>query len=636
MTKHNKKISIIIPVYGVEQYLKRCVDSVRNQTYRNLEIFLVDDGSPDMCPQICDEYAKIDERIIVIHKKNGGLSSARNAALDAATGSFILCVDSDDYIHPQAVEKLYNACITYDTDISIGLHYVEKGEHLLIEDPIIDEVELYNSFEGLYTLISDKKMRNYAWNKLYKSELFEDVRYPEGKSYEDIATTYLLFHKARKICRIPEYLYYYQIRIDSISSSVNEEKWYRNCKDIVWGYKQQFEYLENNNETQLAQISLYHLVRNTYALIDAGYRLGKTKGHSEYIAYLIQHKQAIYSNPLLSSEAKKRLKIYEKLPNVTGIYLKNKERLKKVRVAKQKAKKIFASMQVHHKSENRFALAAGKTTRLIFFELPCFDNLGEHATAFAADIALKKYIEKHPTYQIYTVKTEDALTGTAELKQCIGIHDVIFCHGEGNRKDLSALKNHLYKTFPKQKIIIFTQSSPFSQSNSLTKGIELYDIIFSLDIRHYTDDFKNREGILLYLNSNTETALNTADKKNLQEICENLTSKLLISDLSIGYEITNTERKTALTTKWNQFRKARMIVTDQFHAAAFALITGTPCIAINHHAHIAKETFSNCDYLFLTDSIEHAESQIRHIYTQPLPIAMNLPKDIVKQLEQLF
>ena len=183
---NREKISVIVPVYKVEKYLNRCVESICKQSYSNLEILLVDDGSPDSCPQMCDEYAKADSRIIVIHKENGGLSSARNAALEVATGDYVICVDSDDYIHPRAVEKLYQACVMYQADIAMGLHFVEKGEKLLIEDPVVDEVEIYSAVEALQVLLADKKMRNYAWNKLYKRELFEEVRYPEGRNYEDI------------------------------------------------------------------------------------------------------------------------------------------------------------------------------------------------------------------------------------------------------------------------------------------------------------------------------------------------------------------------------------------------------------------------------------------------------------------
>lgn len=638
MDRYEEKISIIIPVYGVEQYLERCIDSVLQQTYRNLEIILVDDGSPDDCPKICDEYAQKDNRIIVLHKKNGGLSSARNAALDVATGNYILCVDSDDYIHPRAVEKLYDACITYNSDISVGLHYIEKGDKLLIEDPIVDEIELYNSLEGLQALVSDKKIRNYAWNKLYKSSLFENVRYPEGRSYEDIATTYLLFHKADKVCRIPEYLYFYQMREDSISNNTNKEKWYRNCKDIVWSYKQQFDFFTNKNEKQLAKISLYHLVRNVYALIDAGYQSGNSKEAVSEIDFLLKHKQAIYSNELLTTEAKKRLKIYEKFPNITGVYLKAKKTIRTTVSAKRKLKDFFKYHGVGLKNKYNFTLADGKDTRLIFFEQTCYDDLGKHSIAFAAQDTLKKYAEKHQNCQIYIVNEEDSVDGIAQLKQCIGENDIIFYPEFGNTENThTSLKNKIRKFFSKQRIVILTQSAYITTKHKhYCNEIELPDITSYLDKRPLGNSAKDRQGILLCLCSNSKSTLKTSDKKQLQTFCESLSSQLLISDTVMGYNITKEEREAALNAKWNLFGNTKTVVTDSFQSMLFALITETPCVVLLNKQPDAAEELTDCEYIFYANSIEQAKEKIKYAYEIPTPSKMYLPKDIIQKLESLL
>ena len=207
--KYNNLISVIIPVYNVEKYLDRCMETVLNQTYGNMEIILVDDGATDQSGKKCDEYALKDERVKVIHKKNGGLSSARNAALEIATGDYIGFVDSDDYIDEYMFEKMLQYCIDNDCDISVCGHFTEKNNKISIEEPIIDQLIMYTKMDALETLVEDAMMNNYAWDKLYKAELFKGVRYPDGRNYEDIATTYLLFDKAERICQIPEYLYYY-------------------------------------------------------------------------------------------------------------------------------------------------------------------------------------------------------------------------------------------------------------------------------------------------------------------------------------------------------------------------------------------------------------------------------------------
>ena len=177
-------ISVIVPIYKVEKYLHKCIDSILAQTYTNLEIILVDDGSPDNCGKICDEYAAKDSRIKVIHQPNGGLSAARNAGLDIATGDYIGFVDSDDYIAPDMYEKLYNALVKNDADMAI-CDYQRFGNELPY-----DEMSLTTEvITGLQAMEKQNTVINcsfvVAWSKLYKSFIFSNVRFPVGKINED-------------------------------------------------------------------------------------------------------------------------------------------------------------------------------------------------------------------------------------------------------------------------------------------------------------------------------------------------------------------------------------------------------------------------------------------------------------------
>ena len=206
----NPLISIIVPIYKVETYIKKCVDSILNQAYKNLEVILVDDGSPDNCGDICDEYSLIDNRVKTIHKKNGGLSSARNAGLDVASGDYIGFVDSDDWIESDMYESLYKTLTERKADISVcGRYIVEDGRITTISDT--EEVQVFTKQEALSQLVLDEYngIKNFAWDKLYKKELFENIRYPEGKYYEDIFTTYKLFSLSNMIAEIKSPKYYY-------------------------------------------------------------------------------------------------------------------------------------------------------------------------------------------------------------------------------------------------------------------------------------------------------------------------------------------------------------------------------------------------------------------------------------------
>lgn len=220
-------ISVIIPVYKVEPYLKKCVDSVINQSYKNLEIILVDDCSPDSCPQMCDEYKKTDGRIKVIHHAvNGGLSCARNSGIEAASGEYIAFVDSDDFVNPSMIEVLYSELAGNNCDIAVcGVkHIFENDTVLLSERAAAGRKKIMSGTDAVKMIYSDTDSVSFsACNKLYKTALFDDVRFPSQKLHEDVFTTYKLYFKAERIVFTDTELYYYLQRGGSIMHSQNKK-----------------------------------------------------------------------------------------------------------------------------------------------------------------------------------------------------------------------------------------------------------------------------------------------------------------------------------------------------------------------------------------------------------------------------
>lgn len=205
-------ISVIVPVYNVGLYLNQCIDSILKQTYRDLEILLIDDGSPDRCKEICDEYAKKDHRIRLFHTENKGLSAARNLGLREAKGEYIGFVDSDDWIEPNMYENLLRQIEKTNTDIStcaVWSEYMNSKEVYSINNAVFVGLE---SVRALIYCIN-----NGAWNKLYKSKCWAGIFFPEGYSHEDVATIYKVFLNARSISCIPDPLYHYRIRDKSIT-----------------------------------------------------------------------------------------------------------------------------------------------------------------------------------------------------------------------------------------------------------------------------------------------------------------------------------------------------------------------------------------------------------------------------------
>lgn len=210
-------ISVIVPVYKVEEYLVECVDSIRSQTYEDLEILLIDDGSPDRSGEMCDALALEDPRIRVIHKKNGGLSSARNTGLDEAKGEYVSFVDSDDWIAPDMYERLYGLMCKHKAQIAAGGLQTSTGVHFNLQYPARKEIEVFSRLDALREVTRNQKITNSVCDKLWKKFLFDQVRFPEGEYYEDMKTTYKCLEQADTVVYDPEPVYYYRMTATSIT-----------------------------------------------------------------------------------------------------------------------------------------------------------------------------------------------------------------------------------------------------------------------------------------------------------------------------------------------------------------------------------------------------------------------------------
>jgi len=248
----NPLITVIIPVYKVEQYLHTCLDSVLNQSYNNWELILVDDGSPDNCPVICDEYAAKDKRIKVIHKKNGGVSSARNIALDNTKGDYVTFLDSDDFWHPEYMGILLGMCLKYDADIA-QCNFVRGVGKIFPKCKSSQTVKVFDNHSVF--------LKGYAkiilCAKLYKSYLFDGVRMPVGKINEDDFTTWKCYYKAKKIVVIDEALYYYTINNQSIMFISAKQP----CLGFMEAYEERIDFFKSRGIKDMEDFSRGHLCK---------------------------------------------------------------------------------------------------------------------------------------------------------------------------------------------------------------------------------------------------------------------------------------------------------------------------------------------------------------------------------------
>lgn len=283
-------ISVIIPVYNMEKYLCQCVDSVLKQTYTNLEIILIDDGSTDASGRICDQYAEKDGRVVVIHKKNGGISSVRNAGLNRAEGDYICFVDSDDYITENLCETVVKVLQKERVDI------VEFGITLTDEDgksigSIENKQGRFADRTEILTLLIKGHLQNYLWNKIFARSLFDGVEFPLGYTWEDLGTTYKLLQKADGLCSIPEKMYFYRQRATSIIHNITEKA----LCDIFILQKRRYEDLQDMYP-DVAELALPMVADSALRLYDRSlWKDVDRKTYEESQRFLAQNKEKIIS-----------------------------------------------------------------------------------------------------------------------------------------------------------------------------------------------------------------------------------------------------------------------------------------------------------------------------------------------------
>lgn len=256
-------ISVIVPVYKVEKYIHKCVDSILSQTFTDFELFLVDDGSPDNCGKICDEYAEKDNRIIVIHKENGGLSDARNVAIDKANGDYLTFIDSDDYVSDNHLETLYNALIETNSDISIS--NITSFDDEEFDDNLYKPTTEIKTLDGkgVFSTIN----RPNACAKLYKKTIYSDIRFPVGRLYEDVFVWHDVLAKAKRIVLTGDNSYFYYSR----DNSIMHQEYKLQFTDIIDALELRIKKLEELGLQKLANDNrefIYSRVGAAFAFLD--------------------------------------------------------------------------------------------------------------------------------------------------------------------------------------------------------------------------------------------------------------------------------------------------------------------------------------------------------------------------------
>lgn len=319
----NQIVSVVVPIYNVEKYLLRCINSIRAQTYKYLDIILVDDGSLDNSGSICDDAAKMDERITVLHKTNGGLSDARNAGIDIAKGSYICFIDSDDVIAEYFVESLLHLCVSTNAQVAVGRYQMfdEKVEFSQTER---EKIAVFSGEDAVKQLLgNDYVTYVIACNKLYDIALFESIRYPKGLLHEDEATTYKLLYNANRVVETNHVVYGYYMRQNSITTSSFSIK----RLDYLKIAKERADFFRDNHKSELYDKFLYIYTRDLLMY----YRKVKKQLNRKDIASMIKKEYReklsyLIRSPNVSLKQKNVILVSGLMPNLYGKYREYKTR----------------------------------------------------------------------------------------------------------------------------------------------------------------------------------------------------------------------------------------------------------------------------------------------------------------------
>ncbi len=579
-------ISVIVPVYKVEKYLRRCVDSILVQTYTNLEIILVDDGSPDNCPAICDEYAKKESRIKVIHKPNGGLSSARNAGLDAANGKYIGFVDSDDYIASNMYEVLYRLVTENKSQMAVcNCFFVDEFDNVLFrQSPLKDET--VSGIEAVRHL-QEKNGINFitCWNRIYERDLFSSIRFPLNKLCEDNYIAHSLYHKCQRVSFTGEQLYYYVQRKGSIlNSSVSVKSF-----DETEGFFRRIEYLNEHeiNDNPQAHSDLF---LNSYTHFKMLF-YPRTKSEKARIKEINAMAKSVFKGAYKHCGVKNA--VITVLPfSVLHLLLKLMQFL------------MIFLLGIKQKYCN-----------CILMNLPKYDNLGDQAIALSEIRLFKKY-------HIPVIKIEELYVQLfPDLLNHIGKNKTIIISGGGFIGNLwpeneTKYVSGIIERFKENRILIFPQSVTFDiNSHSGKKYFDFLSAIYqshnnlellvrerkSFDfVRQYMPQIKvclvpdvvllletdlsevREKKILFCMRNDHERRVN--DMESVQAGLRGKYPDFVITEADnlLGNTILPFFRKKEVFKQLRQFSSARLVVTDRLHGMIFAAVTNTPCIAFDN------------------------------------------------------
>lgn len=605
-----KKVSIIVPIYNVEKYLDECIVSLVHQTYKNIEIILVNDGSPDKSDEICAKWAERDERIKIIQKENGGLSDARNAGLAKVTGEYIFFVDSDDWISINTIEILVGLIEKKDVDMAV-CEFANVYSDGRIEGNKLNkkDVEVVNRKQFLSMLLEDNVVTNHVWRKLYKRDLVGNVKFPVGKNFEDIYTMALFTEKCKKIVLSNFIGYFYRQNNEGIVKNIS----YKNCLDHFTALEFEMKRIIDL-EPKLTKKAYAQQIIKEFIILNDLNKVRDTKAEVKELRKSIQNdihslgkkisvshleKYGIYDNRAL-------FKIKTNFPFVVA-----NPKLKKVKKNLGKIKRNFIQQKLPVTQKSNFNNLKNKK-KFIIFATPQYGNLGDQALKFGEINFVRKYFKD---YEIVLVPYGE-LGQLNQLKKIATKDDIFALQAGGNIGTLypaiDEIQRKAIEIVKDQNIIIFPQTLFYSNNQDgkklLKKTKDLYESCANLNIfvRDRTsyelatknfnvhsinlmpdmalslnyNRFNERNGAMLLLRSDSEKLLAPEEFNFILNRLEKKFSSITQRDMHLYRDIPEKDAKNEVLKQLDLISRSEIVITDRLHGMLFAALTSTPCVVI--------------------------------------------------------
>ena len=638
-------ISIIVPVYNVKQYLERCIKSILGQTYKNIEIILVDDGSTDGSEIMCDEYKKINPNIKVIHKENGGLSDARNYGIEMAQGEYIAFIDSDDFIDSRMIEILHKNLKNTNSDISVCRSYMFYDEKDIKVKDVKENVLIYDGMDILRTMYDDYLVTVVAWNKLYKKKIFNNIRYPKGKVIEDSAVLHYILTDINRICYSNLELYYYFQRTESIMHKTT----YKLLDELDW-LNDRIEYFKSlgfqNEKFFVETIIKYEeaFFYWTYKITkDNGYNDRKMKPYFEQCLNVLKNNN---TNNIETKKIKMLLKykfIYLYAKGLRNLYKKMKYKLLQIVIEKNLTKRY-----------RKFIRSIGNREKCLIFNAPNHGNIGDHAILLGEEEFLKS-----KGYKVFPIVSDEIDIFIEKFSSTISMKDFVIITGGGNLGTLWEHEqinvNKVLEKYKNNKIIIFPQTVYYSsdihglyrleldkriykecknlkfacrdsKSFEFVKNILELNAIQTSDIASYLNyseinnsNTKKRNNILICLRNDKEKVSSNSDiQKIIQYSKDNFPNeKIYYVDTVFKGRFSLKKGKKYLNKFLKRVHKSKLFITDRLHGMIFAVITGTPCIAMNNSSGKVKGVYKwiseHNKFVRFIENYDDFEKQIKEL-----------------------